>query len=279
MKKLTTRSYVILACLLIVAFAVGTVFAQGDTPSSGTRDSGLLGNNASTESLPGSNLMTGSNEVYSSNEGKAPNQLNTLAEESAFHLMDSSEAAPATGSNDFTSEPQVGSTLKTETRPASDAENPNAPSYNTTLRFTGSTLRPRASGVEYSTNGSGGCMYVTGGNPLVVWNLPLALPSGAQVEWLRMYYYDNNPASAMWGYFSKYDLNGNLVNEWGVSSTDGGNGYRDVEIIPNETIDYEAYSYVLNWIPSAASSDLRLCGFRLYYTQYSSTFMPLLVKP
>jgi hypothetical protein len=55
-----------------------------------------------------------------------------------------------------------------------------------------------------------------------------------------------------------------------------GNKYSDVAISPAETIDYDTYSYVINWRPVAASSNLRLCGFRLFYYQPVMGYLPLI---
>ncbi len=167
------------------------------------------------------------------------------------------------------------------------SQSPSAVNWNTSVRFVGSTLRPRKNDVNYTTNGYGSCVYITSGNAGTVWNLPLALPEGSKVQWLRLYYYDKDTKAdgQNWGYFTKYDLNGVLVNEWGVHSIDGvpGSnyyGYQDVLITPTETIDYNYYSYVLNWIPEVVTNTLQLCGFRVFYQApiTSHIFMPVLQK-
>ena len=45
---------------------------------------------------------------------------------------------------------------------------PNAPAYNHSLRFVGSTLRPRENNVSYTANGNGSCVYVTAGDASTV---------------------------------------------------------------------------------------------------------------
>ena len=164
-----------------------------------------------------------------------------------------------------------------ETSPAVLGNGPDAPTatYNRSLRYVGSTFRPRYNDVNYATGGSGGCVYATSGNASTVWNVPITLPEGIQVQWLRMYTYDADPTHAMTGWFSKYDLYGNVVQEWGVNSGVG-NGYSDVAYSPAETIDYDHYSYVINWRPVAVSSNLRLCGFRLFYYQPVVAYLPMI---
>ena len=158
---------------------------------------------------------------------------------------------------------------------------PNAPAWNSNIRYVGSTLRPRSNNVNYTIGGSGGgCVYATSGDAWTVWNTPLTLPDGAQVEWLRMYFYDNDTAAdhRIIGWFSKYNLYGDLVAEWNVQSVDGGYDYRDVAISPVETINYNNYSYVLNFRPLYANSDLMLCGFRIFYTVFGNTFLPSILR-
>ena len=132
------------------------------------------------------------------------------------------------------------------------------------LRVAGSTLKPRADDVTYQTSGSGGCVYVTGGNQNQVWNIPVLLPQGAVVGTLRIYY-DDTSASDSTAWFTIYDLYGAVVDEVSVSTSGtSGNGYRDSASI-NHQIDYGTYSYVLNWRPIVTGSTMQLCGFRIFY--------------
>lgn len=132
------------------------------------------------------------------------------------------------------------------------------------LRIVGSALRPRTSGISYSVGGGGGCTYVTAGDTWTVWNAPVYLPQGAEVRYMRMYY-DDTSASNCYGWFTVYDLYGNIVDEWSVqSSGTGGTGYNITADI-NHTINYNTYSYVVNWRPLDTGSDMQLCGFRIFY--------------
>jgi len=195
--------------------------------------------------------------------------------------LSSSTAVSPTSSADNPTVPA--SVPVVEREPAIDNRSntaPSAPTYNSTIRFVGATLRPRENDVSYTTNGNGSCVYVTAGDAFTVWNLPLALPEGAKVEWLRMYYYDATAAYTMTGWFTKYDLYGGLVHEWAVTSAgSAGNGYSDVAISPTETIDYGNYSYVLNWRPVAVTNTLQLCGFRLFYTApVGGIYLPIIIR-
>jgi hypothetical protein len=106
----------------------------------------------------------------------------------------------------------------------------------------------------------------------------VSLPNGVRIEFLRIYYYDNDPGNATTGWFTKYDMYGNIVKEWNVQSADGGNGYRDVAISPAEVLDYGNFSYVINWRPGIIGSNLQLCGFRLFYYQPFNIMMPVIIK-
>jgi hypothetical protein len=147
-------------------------------------------------------------------------------------------------------------------------------------RLTGSALKPRANDVSYTTNANGSCAYVTAGNDDTVWNTPVHLPNGSEVDTLRMYYYDTS-ASNSTGWFTIYDLYGAIVDEWNVSSSgNSGNSFNDSEPI-NHTIDYSLYNYVINWRPIVSGSTMQLCGFRVFYTPppYGLGFIPAVMNP
>jgi len=144
-------------------------------------------------------------------------------------------------------------------------------------RIAGSALRPRDSVVDFNISSSGGCIYAVN-NASDVFNTPIWLPQGATVDTLRMYYYDTSGSnSAAW--FSVYDLYGDIVEEWNVSSTgDLGNSFNDSAQI-SHTIDYSVYSYLLNWRPGVAGTTMQLCGFRIFveppplFVQFVPSFM------
>lgn len=139
-----------------------------------------------------------------------------------------------------------------------------APEGLTSWRVIGSALKPRENDVSYAVNANGSCTYVTAGDSFTVWNVPLDLPQGAEVDTLRMYYNDTS-ASNMSAWFTVYDLYGNIVEEFSVSSSgDAGNSFNDSAPI-NHTIDYSIYAYLINWRPVGSGSSLQLCGFRVFY--------------
>ena len=132
------------------------------------------------------------------------------------------------------------------------------------FRIAGSALKPRQDDVSYSVGGGGACAYVTAGDALTVWNHAVTLPQGSVINTLRMYYYDTS-ASNSTAWFTVYDLYGSIVEEWPVStSTTGGNSFNDSALIDHQ-IDYNVYSYLLNWRPGVTGSTMQLCGFRIFY--------------
>lgn len=154
---------------------------------------------------------------------------------------------------------------------------PAAPEAVISWRVVGSALRPRENDVNYLTNGTGGCVYVTAGDISTVWNIPVQLPQGALVDIVRFYFYDLTPGTST-AYFTIYDLYGSIIQEWDVSSLgNSGYGFNDTGLI-NHTIDYGPYSYALNWRPSNAGSSMQLCGFRVFFTapMFGAGFVPVI---
>jgi hypothetical protein len=81
---------------------------------------------------------------------------------------------------------------------------------------------------------------------------------------MRMYY-DDTSATDSFAWFSVYDLYGNIVQEWAVASAGStGNGFGDTALI-SHTIDYQLYSYAINWRPYVLGAEMQNCGFRLFY--------------
>ena len=79
-----------------------------------------------------------------------------------------------------------------------------APEALISWRVTGSALKPRENDVSYATNSSGACTYVTAGDASTVWNIPVILPQGTEVDTLRMYYYDTSGSNSS-AWFTVYD--------------------------------------------------------------------------
>jgi hypothetical protein len=274
MKKQTVIAVIAVTGLLILAFIGGTVVAQGEVTSSTSDGASFVAPPAVEEDNAGSAIQAAGVAEYSTLDGQAPSYAGVDVAESDWHFVSGAQAE-SSSSDDVIQNPGP-----TKVEPSMSVQEavPDAPTWNSSVRYLASTLKPRTNNVNYTTDNQGGCVYVTSGNADTVWNIPLSLPQGNVAEIMRMYFRDNYAASNITGWFSKYDLYGNLVVEWGVSSTTTGNNWVDVAITPPETIDYGNYSYVFNFRPNAASPELMLCGFRLFFTAYSYNFMPVVIK-
>jgi hypothetical protein len=179
---------------------------------------------------------------------------------------------------DSSAEPPAGTTMEQLSPPDGPMalqDDALAPEGLVSWRVTGSALKPRENDVSYTIGGSGGCTYVTGGDAFTVWNIPVILPQGTEVDTLRMYYYDTS-GSNMSAWFTVYDLYGDIVQEWSVSSSgNSGNSFNDSAAI-NHTVDYSVYSYLINWRPVGSGSSLQLCGFRIFHNPpiFGLNFLP-----
>ena len=279
MKKRTIITVLSVVGLLIVAFIAGNVLAQGDVTGSTSGQSSPQAYSLDESQPRFADQVNGAAD--SSSLGGVVNVAAAALDESevgsAVQVDVNAQSSSSSGSLDSPALPSE------ETAPVMSMVNasggPNAPAWNSNIRYVGSTLKPRANNVNYTVGGTGGgCVYATSGDAGEVWNTPLTLPDGAQVEWLRLYFYDNDNTNNIRGWFTKYNLYGDVVTEWGVWSTSGGYGYVDVAISPVEEINYNNYSYVLNFRPYVASSNLMLCGFRVFYTVFGNTFMPSILR-
>ena len=154
-----------------------------------------------------------------------------------------------------------------------------ATSSDSSMQLAGSVLRPRQSIVEWSASGSGGCIYASSGSVNYVFNTPVYLPQGAVVKYLRFYFYDTNDINS-YAWFTVYDSYGGISREYHVTSTgNSGTGYATTSEF-SETIDYDSYSYVINWRPMDLGNDMQACGFRIYYEAppWSVLFAPLITN-
>ncbi|MFC2043461.1 hypothetical protein ACFLUA_04855 [Chloroflexota bacterium] len=152
-------------------------------------------------------------------------------------------------------------------------------SYNASIRIAGSALKPRESNVEYTgVGGAGGRIYASSGSASAVFSIPIYLPQGATVRYFRMYYNDQNSGVNTSAWLTVYDLYGVIEEEWDVSSSGTGKTYATTSQLSHE-IDYNDYSYVINWRPYELGSDMQVCGFRIYYqTPPGYTYIPYIEK-
>jgi hypothetical protein len=126
----------------------------------------------------------------------------------------------------------------------------------------GSTFTPRASVLEWGYPG-GGCLYAIN-NPSQVLNVPLSLPQGSRIDYLRIYFFDTSAADSQ-AWVTVYDGVGGFTDLTVVSSA-GTAGYGTaLSPFVGHVVDNASRSYVLNWRPNAAGESMRLCGLRVAY--------------
>ncbi len=157
-----------------------------------------------------------------------------------------------------------------------DPEAPNATLY---FKFiSANTFVPYDDDMTYNYS-AGGCMYRTGGGNYT--EHTLQLPQGAEIDFLRVYFYDNDPTRNATAYLFAYDGEGHSTSIASVSSsgandyyTSAGSGYFS-HFVDNSS---EALSLSL-YYGGATTSDLMICGVRLRY-QYtlSITDLPLIMN-
>jgi hypothetical protein len=129
---------------------------------------------------------------------------------------------------------------------------------------TGSALHPRNSAVEWNTGGSGGCLYQTSGDPLVIYNLHQEIPTGARIDYLRIFYYDTSASNSS-AWVTNYDDEGGYNDVTSVQSA-GSAGYgTSLSAFVDHIVDNTFFSYILNWRPYVNGSTMQLCGLRVAY--------------
>jgi hypothetical protein len=146
--------------------------------------------------------------------------------------------------------------------------------YNASIRIPVAALKPRESNVEWGAGGEGGCAYAVSGDRYTWWVAPLYLPQGSILRYFRMYYNDQDTEINCAAYLTVYDLYGNIVTEWGIFSSSTGQNYATTTELDLE-IDYDSYSYVIQWSPNVIGSAMQVCGFRVFYEYtWGLAFLP-----
>jgi len=126
----------------------------------------------------------------------------------------------------------------------------------------GATMRPRASLTNWAYD-SGGCIHPSKGADL--FTLPLNLPDGVRIDYLRLYFYDTSTTTDSYAWITIYNGSGSTTDLIFVTSAgSAGYGY-EVSDFVDHVVDNMNYSYVLNYANSTTSNTVRLCGLRVAY--------------
>lgn len=125
----------------------------------------------------------------------------------------------------------------------------------------GSALRPRDSSSGWRYPGVG-CVYINNGNELMT--LDLNIPTGARIDYLRLYYRDTS-ASNSTAWITNYDGAGAFTDLTSVSSA-GNSGYgTTLSPLVSHVVNNASRSYSLNWQANQTGASMQLCGLRVAY--------------
>jgi hypothetical protein len=108
--------------------------------------------------------------------------------------------------------------------------------------------------------------------------LNLNLPDGARIDYLRLYYYDTDAGTGT-ANIRKYDGAGGYIQIATVGSA-GSTGYgTTLSAYVGHVVNNSNGGYVLNWLPSVASTSMQLCGLRVAYRlPAKQIFIPLVTR-
>lgn len=146
-------------------------------------------------------------------------------------------------------------------------------------RYSADTFTPAFSDMEYRYS-TGGCMYRTGGASYDHTANSVQLPEGAEITYLRLYFYDMNPDLDAVAQLMTYDGQGHL-DLLGFAQSSGTLGWSSVGTsIPSYVVHNVDESLAL-WLNfgNSTGDTLRLCGVRIQY-KYTlfSTSLPLILN-
>lgn len=132
------------------------------------------------------------------------------------------------------------------------------------LNIAGSTFHPHDNSTPYAYTGAG-CIAKTGGSGNLFAH-KAALPQGAVVKFLRLYYYDTSSRDIL-AFFTTYDGAGNYNERTTVSSATGATGF-GTEQSPEIDFTVDHYTSAINIVANLGNQNdntLRFCGVRIAY--------------
>ena len=137
------------------------------------------------------------------------------------------------------------------------------PTYST-YRVGGQALRPNVDWVTYDYYlAGGGCIYATS-NPGEPFSAQIHLPQGALIYYVLMRYYRLDTSYNCTGYLRIYDLYGQLVTQYPVTTGNCIGWEWGNPAYPNHTVDNNTYTYMVEWVPDVASSNMSCAGFEIH---------------
>ena len=147
-------------------------------------------------------------------------------------------------------------------------------------RYSADTFTPIYSNMQY-TYASGGCMYRTGGNLYDYTAHTVQLPEGAEITYLRLYFYDINADHNVGAKLMSFDNMGNqpVVDAVESSGTPGwssvGSGY------PFSYVVHNMDESIAVWLGFDSNTDytVQICAVRIQYKYtLSRTSLPVILN-
>lgn len=143
------------------------------------------------------------------------------------------------------------------------------------LRLAGVNFRPRDSDMEYEYGGSG-CMYRSDSVGEIYFYADVQIPDGAEIDYLRVYYYDNSTAYDASSFLFSFDGEGNYTEIAHATGSDtpgygnAGSGFFSY------FVENTNGALVVNANLPSSDDTLMFCGVRIRYqcSPPSCTYLP-----
>ncbi len=138
-------------------------------------------------------------------------------------------------------------------------------------RYPGTAFTPRDSDTGYDYFGNG-CISSKGP---AYFTLNLQLPTDAEIDYMRLYFYDTSTADARL-YLTWYDGQG-LYGDVDYVDSSGTSGYGTAGIFTSYVVDPINQSIDLIWRPNTTGSSMALCGVRIrYQVPFNAVHLPII---
>jgi len=152
-------------------------------------------------------------------------------------------------------------------------EEMRAPTITYFKRYPGMAFQPRDSDTGYDYFGNG-CISSKVADSFV---LDIQLPTGAEIDFVRMYFYDASSANSRM-FLAWYDGQGGYSDVMFIDSS-GNSGYGSVGDYTSYIIDPVNQAISLVWQPNTTGSSMALCGVRIrYQVPASSLHLPVVLN-
>ena len=147
-------------------------------------------------------------------------------------------------------------------------------------RYSADTFVPGSSAMEYRYE-TGGCMSRTGGSSYDHTAHNVQLPEGAEITFVRLYFYDADPDADAVAQLMAYDGQGHL-KLIGLVESEGTPGWSSAGIgMDPSYVVHNTDEALALWLVFGTNTtyDLRLCGVRIQYKYaLSRTSLPLVLN-